>query len=286
MALAPGHRLGQIIGEMFELAVEPPLASFCAEHGLYLDGKRPRKARPGVKVVWEDDLGNKHELDHVIERGGSEEESGIPAAFIETAWRRYTKHSKAKAQEMQAAVLPLLAKWSHVKPFAGVMLAGEFTPNSLQQLQSNGFAVLHISTQTIVDVFAAFGMDVSAEESTSDAHLQQQVDRYDALSSRQKLAVGQALRDAARDEIQGFIHSLSTAILRGIESISILPLHGATTSAGSVSAAVQILRSYTPPDKNAALVRFEVVVRYDNGDNVVADFASAADATTFLRSFD
>lgn len=110
MALAPGHRLGQIIGEMFELAVEPSLATFCATHDLYLDGKRPRRARRGVKVTWLDNLGNRHDLDHVIERGGTEDEVGIPAAFIETAWRRYTKHSKNKAQELQAAVLPVLAK--------------------------------------------------------------------------------------------------------------------------------------------------------------------------------
>ena len=85
MALAPGHRLGQIIGETFELAVEPALAAFCKEHDLYLDGKRQRRARPGVKVTWEDDLGNRHDLDHVIERSGTEDEIGIPAAFIETA---------------------------------------------------------------------------------------------------------------------------------------------------------------------------------------------------------
>lgn len=286
MALAPGHRLGQIIGEMFELAVEPPLAAFCIEHNLYLDGKRPRRARAGVRVTWEDNLGNKHDLDHVIERGGTEEERGIPAAFIETAWRRYTKHSKNKAQEMQAAVLPVLAKWNHVRPFGGVMLAGEFTANSLQQLRSNGFDVLHIPYETIIDVFAEFGIDVYFDEATTDSHIQAQIDRYGALSDEQRLAIGGTLRDAAADKISGFLDRLSTTILRRIDRVSILPLHGSATSVDSISAAVQLLRNYVPPTEPGALVRFEVNVRYDNGDRIVADFANAADAITFLESFD
>jgi hypothetical protein len=260
--------------------------AFCDEHDLYLDGKRPRRARPGVKVTWEDDLGNKHDLDHVIERGGTEDERGIPAAFIETAWRRYTKHSKNKAQEMQAAVMPVLAKWSHVKPFGGVMLAGEFTPNSLQQLETNGFAVLHIPYQTIIDVFAKFGMDVYFDEGTADNHLQAQIDIYEGLSPEQKEAVGEELRRAASAEIRDFIGALSGTILRRIDRVSILPLHGAVISVQTVAAAVQLLTDYRSPDDVPALVRFEVTVRYDNGDRIVADFGSAADAIVFLHSFD
>lgn len=271
---------------MFELAVEPPLASFCAQHELYLDGRRPRRARTGVKVTWEDDLGNKHDLDHVIERGGTEDERGIPAAFIETAWRRYTKHSKNKAQEMQAAVLPVLAKWSHVRPFAGVMLAGEFTSNSLQQLKSNGFSVLHIPYQTMIDVFAESGMDVYFDEGTADAHLQAQIDTYETLSTDDKVRIGAALRLAAADEIGAFVESLSTAILRLIVSVSVLPLHGTKTSVSTVASAVHLLRNYSPSETPGALVRFEVIVRYDNGDRITADFANAADAIVFLESFD
>jgi hypothetical protein len=286
MALAPGHRLGQIIGEMFELAVEPSLATFCATHDLYLDGKRPRRARRGVKVTWLDNLGNRHDLDHVIERGGTEDEVGIPAAFIETAWRRYTKHSKNKAQELQAAVLPVLAKWHHVKPFAGVMLAGEFTSSSLEQLRSNGFTVLHIPYQTIIDVFAEFGIDVFFDESTADAHLQLQINRYEALVAEEKNAIGDSLRDAASVEMGLFMESLSTAILRRIDSVSILPLHGSETVVSTVESAIKLLVEYASPAVPGALIRFEIIVRYDNGDRIVADFANAADAVGFLESFD
>ncbi len=253
---------------MFETAVEPSLAEFCAQHDLYLDGRRPRRARTGAKVTWEDDLGNKHDLDHVIERGGTEDERGIPAAFIETAWRRYTKHSKNKAQEMQAAVLPVLAKWRHVRPFGGAMLAGEFTAASLTQLRSNGFAVLHISYATIIDVFSYAGIDAYFDESTSDAHLRNQIDLYEALTDAEREAIGASLRRAARDEIEGFITELGTTILRRIVKVSILPLHGSTTTVGSVASAIQLLRHYSQPQDIPALIRFEVSVRYDNDDRI------------------
>jgi hypothetical protein len=285
MAPAPGHRLGQIIGDMLELAVAPPLVRLASEHDLYLDRIGPRATRSGAKVKWEDDLGNTHDLDYVLERGGTDNDLGIPAAFIETAWRRYTKHSKAKAQEIEGAILPILAKWSHVKPFAGVILAGEFTPSSLQQLRSNGFTLLHIPAQRIIEVFAKVNIDVDSDESTSDRHVQEQIDLYTGLSEAQRNVLGRALRTVARQEIKNFINDLEIAILRRIRNVSILPLHGTTNSIKSVEAATELLVDYRPPTKPGALVRFEVVVHYDNDDRIVADFASAADAIAFLESF-
>jgi hypothetical protein len=286
VALAPGHRLGQIIGEMLELALGPAIAEFCAAHGQYLDKEGPRRARPGITVTWVDDLGNKHDLDYVVERGGTEDEIGIPAAFIETAWRRYTKHSKNKAQELEAAVLPVAAKWSHVDPFVGVMLAGEFTHNALEQLRSNGIFVQRIPYQTIVDVYASLGIDVSSREGTADSDLQFKIDRLEALSEDEKESIGDRLRYAASEEIKAFMEALSVAIMRRISSVSILPLHGSETVVSTAKAAIKLLIEYAPPETPGALVRFEVVVRYDNGDRIVADFASAADAITFLELFD
>ncbi len=102
------------------------LQEFCGKRqGLYLDffGERPG-VRTGKKLKWEDEDKNSHELDFVIEKDGSRTEQGQPVAFIEVAWRRYTKHSRNKAQEIQGAVLPLAAKYRWDKPFLGVVLAG------------------------------------------------------------------------------------------------------------------------------------------------------------------
>ncbi len=101
MANSPSHRFGQTIGDLLEEIMAPQLQAFCDKRGLYLDKKGTRgQARAGTKVSWIDKYGNSHDLDFVIEKGGTENIRGRPLAFIEAAWRRYTKHSRNKAQEI------------------------------------------------------------------------------------------------------------------------------------------------------------------------------------------
>jgi hypothetical protein len=78
MAESPAHRFGQIIGEVLEASIRPLLVRFASKHGLYLDRKGPRPARPGNKVMWKDKNGNQHDLDFVLERGGTADKIGTP----------------------------------------------------------------------------------------------------------------------------------------------------------------------------------------------------------------
>jgi hypothetical protein len=285
LALAPGHRLGQIIGDTLELAVEPPLATFAEEHRLYLDRHGDRPARKGKKVTWEDDLGNSHNLDYVLERGGAATRIGVPAAFIEIAWRRYTKHSRNKAQEIQGAVLPLLTTYAHAKPFAGVILAGVFTDASLRQLRSSGFEVLHVTYEKVTQAFGASGLDIAYDEGTPDDDLRAQIDIYDGLDESDRRELGANLREAIRPELDKFIGELAVCVLRRIDFVSVLALHGEAHEFGSIQGAVGSFLTYSPPEATGPPVRFELTIRYDNGDEVVADFADPADAVAFLESF-
>jgi len=118
MASSPSHKFGQIIGDLFEEIVGPQVQDFCNKRGLYLDKKGERgAAHGGRKVSWQDKFGNDHDLDFVIEKGGTKDRQGRPLAFIEAAWRRYTKHSRNKAQEIQGAVLPIAERYEWDKPF-------------------------------------------------------------------------------------------------------------------------------------------------------------------------
>ena len=158
MAVSPAHRLGQIIGDELEAAVRGPLSEIAEEFNLYLDFHHPRPARGGKKrVIWQDWRNNCHILDYVVEEGGSETTQGRPRAFIEVAWRRYTKHSKNKAQEIQGAITPLAETYQDSHPFLGVVLAGEFTEPSLEQFESHGFSLIHCPYEAIVQAFASEG---------------------------------------------------------------------------------------------------------------------------------
>ena len=175
MANSPSHRLGQIIGDFLEDLVLPLLEDFCHRHSqsgpekaLYLDKKGRRSSRPGQKLTWHDKYGNAHDLDFVIERGGTPDKIGHPVAFIEAAWRRYTKHSRNKAQEIQGAVIPIAEKYAWDSPFMGAFLAGVFTGPAIEQMKSAGFTVSLFPYDTIVEAFSTVGVNVSFDEQTED----------------------------------------------------------------------------------------------------------------------
>ncbi|MEZ4662856.1 MAG: hypothetical protein R2911_35355 [Caldilineaceae bacterium] len=183
MAESPSHKLGQIIGNLLEAVMQPLLTDFCAAHDLYLDFQgRKRSIRRGRKVTWIDGYGNKHDLDYVIEKNGRDDWQGDPIAFIEVAWRRYTKHSRNKAQEIQGAILPLAEKYHWAKPFLGVVLAGEFTDGSIEQLGSLGFKVLYFPYDMLLQAFAKEGIILHFDEATADQEFQDAVDILQSAS--------------------------------------------------------------------------------------------------------
>jgi hypothetical protein len=287
MAKAPGHKLGQIIGNELEAAVEPLLQAFADEHALYLDRKGPRLTRPDrTKLVWKDGLGNSHELDYVLERAGTASEVGVPAAFVETAWRRYTRHSKNKAQEIQGAISALLQTYKHARPFAGVVLAGAFTNGSLEQLRSNGFSVVHIPAATVAGVFGSFGIDIAAEDSTADEQVQEQIGRYGNLLPSELQGLRGRLRQAVSDQLQDFTEALRTVVLRRVETVSVALLYGEPRSFVALEDAISMLRQQaaTPPP-SLPLARLEVSIEYTGTDPIVDQFGEAEQAVRFLESF-
>jgi hypothetical protein len=187
MATSPAHRFGQIIGDLLEEIMTPQLQSFCDERGLFLDKKGIRgQARGGKKVAWLDKYGNSHDLDFVIEKGGNAAVRGRPLAFIEAAWRRYTKHSRNKAQEIQGALLPIAEKYGWDKPFLGVVLAGVFTNGSLTQMRTSGFEVALFPYESIVVAFSSVGIDARFDEETPDSVFQHSIDQISGLTPQKR----------------------------------------------------------------------------------------------------
>jgi hypothetical protein len=98
VASSPSHKFGQIIGDLLEEIMGPQLQDFCDMRGLYLDKKGERgAAREGKKVSWQDKFGNDHDLDFVIEKGGTKDKRGRPLAFIEEIIVRYSNGDKIEA---------------------------------------------------------------------------------------------------------------------------------------------------------------------------------------------
>lgn len=284
MALSPAHKFGQIIGDILEACVRPILQEIADQFGLYLDYKRPRAARGGkANVQWTDASGNRHNLDFVIEKGGTEEVIGRPKAFIESAWRRYTKHSRNKAQEIQGAVLPLAQAYADCHPFLGAIIGGIFTAGSITQLKSLGFEVLYFPYSSVVSAFAEVGIDARVDEDTSDVDVQRKVRAYEALDETQRLRIHAHLRNLHKDDVRKFSIALATVIKRSIKSVLIIPLHGSRYESPTIAKAIKMLRNYDESEAGTPFVRYEVFVSYNNGDEIKGDFENKTDAISFLR---
>jgi hypothetical protein len=283
MAESLSHKFGQIIGDLLELALEPHLQKFARKHKLYLDKKGVRKARSGKKVTWTDTRENKHDLDFVLERGGTENKIGVPVAFIESAWRRYTKHSRNKAQEIQSAILPLATKYKSSSPFVGVVLAGVFTNGALIQLKSLGFGVLYFPYETVVKAFSKFGIDAAFDEKTAEADFREKIDSWNMLPN--KVDVAKELLKLNNKSVDEFLSSLSDSVSRFIERIIILPLHGQESVSRSVNKAIDFLTKYSEDKPKLPLSKYEIIIKYNTGDRIEASFKDKNDSIKFLETY-
>jgi hypothetical protein len=290
MAESAAHKWGQIIGDLLQLSLREELQKVADRHHLYLDYQRDRPARKGARVSWLDRYGNNHDLDYVFEKNGTDTVIGQPAAFIEVAWRRYTKHSKNKPQEIQGAILALAETYSHFRPFLGIILAGEFTQNAVTQLRSHAFNVFHIPYPDIINAFTAVGIDASFDEDTPERRFREKIKQYKALSSPQLKTLKQALltsHQPGRSPLKAFLESLDASLSRRIMGITIAVLHGRPQQIATIAEAIDYLQSYEDSQPTTApVLRYEIDVRYNNGDVIHGIFQDKNAAITFLRRSD
>lgn len=289
MANSPSHKLGQIIGYAMEQAFYDMLLEISDEFGLYVDRQGPRAARGYKKfVTWKDSTGNSHNLDFVLERDGTDETLGRPAAFIESAWRRYTKHSVNKAGEIANALVPLRATFREDQPFLGAVIAGELTAGGRVHLTSQGIHVLYLPMQLIVDVFSIHDVDVNFDERTPTAYLQSQVDNWDNLESDLQKEIIQELRYAAKDLFADFEDKIRHHLSREIQDVIVLPLHGSAQTLRSLHDAAVFLAKIDSGDLFLAgdleLQYVEIQIRYNNGDIIRAELRTINDAINWINN--
>lgn len=275
MAESPAHRFGQMIGDIFERTIIRYCQSIADEYDMYLDYKHPRPARNNQKdVKWTDMNGNIHKLDIVIEEGGSETKTGAPRAFIEMAWRRYTKYSKNKAQEISAAIKPLVSRYSEHAPFYGAVLAGEFTENSLNQMRTEGFKLLYFSINAVEEAFGSQGIDAHWDEGTSEEELINRIEQLEALTETQLQQIGDYLINNNAENWKTFSTYIRNALERTLESIAVISLFGDS----KVFCNIQDACAYISNEENEvtftkdSFYRYEIVVKYSNGDKIDMQF--------------
>lgn len=284
MAKSQAHTFGEILGDFFEDLMKKPIREFADKHHLYFDTMGDREARDGKKVTWTDIHGSKHDLDFVLEKGGTQSVIGEPVAFIELAWRRYTRHSKNKAQEIAGAVNPICEKYSLTKPFKGAILSGQFTENSLKQLRNEGFHILYIPFDVMVEAFKTHGIDIDFDEDTKESDIKAKIQAFTKRSNRPVLDdVREEIYRRCNEDITGFVSELSASYNRKISSICVLPLHGKRIEVGDIKSAIDFIQGYKNLPADYKLEYVEVFITYNNGTVIHCQFTEKAEAVEFLN---
>ena len=283
MGKSPSHKFGQDIGNLLEDILKPHLLAFCNKRNLYLDYQGGRvEVRGGKKVSWEDKYGSSHDLDFVIEKGGSATRKGTPVAFIEAAWRRYTKHSRNKAQEIQGAVLPIAEKYSNDRPFLGAVLAGIFTEGALNQLRSAGFEVLYLPHTTFAKAFKGVGINSDFDESTNDDEFAMATAQISALNAKQLQKVKDHIYNQNKEAFANFFFRLTHKLDRVIEKILLTPVFGETSSFVTVEKFAAFLEKVAEKNSHGKFLRYEVDVFFKNGDRIGGQFGDKLEVKRFI----
>lgn len=279
------HKLGQMIGNFFEDFFKDSLEMLAVQHDLYCDskGSRPQVRGNRRKVTWQDNRGTPHDLDYVLERNASEDKRGEPVAFIELAWRRYTKHSRNKAGEIEGALFHLKA--THPGAFLGAILAGEWSSGSLEQMQARGIILLHIPFEVIVTTFDTKGINLRyGEQSASDVKWQI-IEKWEKLSEEDIVALQKSFAEKIAQEYRDFLQNLEQSLVRRVSSIRIWYLYGQTDQYSDVDEAINALTDQPEKADNLELTKFEIQIRFNNGDRVEGEFRQKEDAMSFLKSY-
>ncbi|MEW6533924.1 MAG: hypothetical protein AB1473_24060 [Thermodesulfobacteriota bacterium] len=139
--------------------------------------------------------------------------------------------------------------------------------------------------EAVIEAFASVGINARSTEKTADAEFARKVKQWDALSKRRKVAVAQSLVTQRTDEVRAFMDGLTRAIRRQIASVRVLPLHGTPIDCASIEEAIKFIVGYDEAANSHPVLRYEISVKYNNGDAIVAQFNDKEDGVEFLRQF-
>ena len=182
-----GHKLGQLVGDWFEQYFSLPL--LCQVAGameLYLDNRFvSRTLRGNEKVIWPDMDGNTVDYDFVLELGGSDEERGVPVAFVECFWRRGARHSKDKARDDSGKLRPMRVTYPTAR-FLGILSAGDFTQPARELVLSQGIDLFYVPKDKVVSAFAENGLNIDYPDQIDERHKEQIVLEFEENFSEQK----------------------------------------------------------------------------------------------------
>jgi hypothetical protein len=190
-----GHKIGQVVGDWWELHVVFPLLQEVAkELELFLDNRCVRRDCRSEKILWKDADDNEVDYDFVLELGGVPAKRGVPVAFFESFWRRGARHSKDKARDDTNKLLPMRSTYPTAR-FLAIAACGEFTEPAREYVRSRTVELLFIPKTNIISAFAKLGLQVDYPDSLSETEKGRLADKLDTSFKGNEQHVATALRE-------------------------------------------------------------------------------------------
>ena len=198
-----------------------------------------------MQVTWKDLYDNSHDLDFVIERDGDDQTLGRPVAFIEVAWRRYTKHSRNKAQV--------------------------------------GFQVLYFPYSTLISAFGRESIEIQFDEATPDEVFRQCTETIERAPIETMELIKGHLITANQQQIDLFFAALHKRLARIATRVLVIPLYGKLNEFTTIEDAVRFLDQHRIYEGSGEFRKYEVDVEFSNGDKVDASLDSKQRVKEFLE---
>jgi hypothetical protein len=167
----------------------------------------------------------------------------------------------------------------------GCILAGVYTKGALTQLISIGFKVLYLSYDSVIEAFAEVGVNAAFNESTPDVEFRKKMTQWSRVPKQKRVLVWNKLLELNRRSVQEFMSHLKRAVERQISAVRITPLHGSAHDCVSVADAISFVTTYDEAAATGPLVKYEIQIRYDNGDKVDGEFQDRATSIEFLEAY-
>jgi hypothetical protein len=158
-------------------------------------------------------------------------------------------------------------------------------PEILNHAQTIGFKILYLNYASVLEAFKSVGIDARFDEKTPEEEHIEKKKKWDALPKNVQKKVWDRLVELNARNLEDFMTQLERAVRRRISAVRIIPLHGTAQDCVTVQEAITIVDGYDETSANGPLVKYEVIIRYDNGDKIEAEFQDRATTIEFLQGY-
>src|SRR5262245_16981536 len=94
------------------------------------------------------------------------------------------------------------------------------------------------------------------------------------------------LLNSQRTQVDAFVEALNSSLSRSVQGVTVIVLHGAPQQLPTVADAISYLHGYDDVRPSpAAAQKYEIDVRYNNGDVIHGVFQQKSEAVRFLQTF-